>query len=301
MEVNHVIVDDAVINHLIEDIRDKPTLRNLSTEFCTAELRKYLSNRMSTLTRLSNPKSKEYKLTVKYVRQKSHDIYEIFQTKEVSRRAELLLGIEHFTPEEHIPILKTHLSTKERIPFYPQLYELLFAVTGYPKSILDIGCGFNPLSLPFMHLHIDGLYYIASDLGGEDLFLVQKYFDRIGLLEGKTFACNLITDYEKLKEHPADICFAFKLFDVLETQKENITYKVLSSLRCTYLIASFPLHNIKSEAMKRKKISYFERMVGKLGFVYKTIFFENELFYIVHKQESPLLKGKKAKDSKTLF
>lgn len=301
MEVNHVIVDDRIIDRLIEDIRDKPTLKNLSTEFCADKLRKYLSNRMSVLTKLSNPRSKEYRLAVRHVRQKSHEIYEVFQTKEVPKRAGLLLRIEHFIPDEHLPILRTHLSTRERIPFYPHLYDLLFTVTGYPKSILDIGCGLNPFSLPFMHLDVDGLFYTASDLGGEDLFLIRKYFERIGLLEGKTFACNLITDHEQLKKHPADICFAFKLFDVLETQKENITYKILSSLRCTYLIASFPLHSISQGTMRRTKVSYFERMVKKMGFACKNIFFENELFYIVHKPGAPLLKGKRTKDSKTLF
>lgn len=59
-------------------------------------------------------------------------------------------------------ILDLHSSTRERRDFLPDLYGRIFRITGAPGRILDIGCGLNPFSVPFMGLPAD-CEYVAWD------------------------------------------------------------------------------------------------------------------------------------------
>ncbi|MFA6089063.1 MAG: hypothetical protein WC755_04310 [Candidatus Woesearchaeota archaeon] len=283
MKINNVLVDDELINFLIKSVRNKKTLSNLDSEFITREIVKFLSNHLNHIPKLHNEKSKEHKELIKFIRAKSHDVYEIFQTGDINKRNELLFEIKKLSKENVIPLLDTHISTKERLSSYNEVYKKIFAETNIPNSILDIGCGLNPISIPFMNFDSDKLKkikYFASELSCEDLKIIDSFFEKFKI-NGKTFACNLVHDFEKLKEYKCDVCFAFKLFDVLETQKKNVGYDIIESLNCKYLVASFALTNIKQEAMKREKVHYFERFLSKLGLSFDSFLLMGELFYIV--------------------
>jgi 16S rRNA (guanine(1405)-N(7))-methyltransferase len=56
-------------------------------------------------------------------------------------------------PEKRNTIIKdllaSHISSKERQPFYDEFYKQLFNLIDTPKTIVDIGCGLHPLSYPF--------------------------------------------------------------------------------------------------------------------------------------------------------
>ena len=45
-------------------------------------------------------------------------------------------------------ILTLHSSTRERLPILDRFYRAVFEITGQPASILDLGCGLNPLACP---------------------------------------------------------------------------------------------------------------------------------------------------------
>ena len=283
MKINNTIVSDDLIEFLIESIRDKKTLTNLDSEFIKREIVKFISNHLDYISKLSNDKSKEHKELIKFVRAKSHDVYEIFQTRDIDKRAELLSDMKSLSKESVVLLLETHISTKERLPLYEEIYKKIFAEIGVPTSILDIGCGLNPISIPYMNFDskkLKKIEYFASELGSEDLKIINFFFEKFGI-NGKTFDCDIVHDYEKLKDYKCDVCFAFKLFDVLETQKENIGYEIIESLNCKYLVSSFALKNIKQETMKREKVHYFERFLTKLGLSFDSFLMGGELFYIV--------------------
>src|SRR5687767_1641323 len=42
--------------------------------------------------------------------------------------------------------MQQHASTRERLPILEHFYRDIFALTGPPASLLDIGCGLNPLA-----------------------------------------------------------------------------------------------------------------------------------------------------------
>jgi 2-polyprenyl-3-methyl-5-hydroxy-6-metoxy-1,4-benzoquinol methylase len=283
MKINNMDVDDSLIDSLIDAVRTKKTLVNIDKQFIKTHLVKFLSNHLNYIPKLTNTKSKEFVSTIKYVRSQSHNIYEIFQTTNISKREKLLNEMKTLDTNSVVPLLETHISTKERLPYYEETYKEIFQRIGFPKgkiSILDIGCGLNPISIPYLEINTKKLTYYASEMSADDLTIINHFFSKFHIL-GETFSCNLTKDYEKLKKYPVFVCFAFKVFDVLESQEVHIGYEILSSINADYLIASFPLQNIKQMSMERSKVNYFERFLNKTSRTFETFSTENELFYIV--------------------
>jgi 16S rRNA (guanine(1405)-N(7))-methyltransferase len=284
MKINNVDVNDELITNVVNSVRSKKTLIFMDEKFIISEIVKFLSNHLNYIPKLNNKKSKEFETVVKHVRSRCHDIYEIFQTRDIEKRDEILNSVKKITKENVVPILETHISTKERLPYYENLYKDIFNKTGIPKIILDIGCGLNPISIPYMDVDFSKIKYFASEFSKEDTNFIENFFLKFKI-NGEAFSCNIVKEYELLSKYPCDVCFAFKLFDVLESQEEHISYKIISSLKCNYLVASFSMKNIKNLAMKRTSVSYFERFLINMGFSWSTISIENELFYIVDMKE----------------
>ena len=187
----------------------------------------------------------------------------------------------------HKKILHCHTSTRERMRFYEELYRNIFAVTGIPKSILDLGCGMNPTSYPFMHL--GNIIYIASDFSQVDCDFVKNYFDIIAAqypLQGRTLCINLLDSagIDALQGlPPVDVCFLFKVSDLIDRKEHKPTEKVVQAVNAHYVIVSFSTKTLSGERMDKQRRIWFEMMVNRLGYSYHIIEKVNELFYIVKK------------------
>ena len=122
------------MNLLVKKIKEKKELSDVSDEVVVSTLADYLNKH-----RISMPKSeKEIKKLKKKIRKKLRKCVGRFQVKiNQNERAKLL---EENKIDE---ILQTHSSTKERLEIYGLLIEKIKEIN--PKSILDLGCGINPL------------------------------------------------------------------------------------------------------------------------------------------------------------
>src|SRR5262245_17302309 len=76
-------------------------------------------------------------------------------------------------------VLALHASTRERLEVLDVFYRELFAVTGAPRRLLDLGCGLHPFALPWMGLPA-GCEYVACDLDRRALALIESLFARVG-------------------------------------------------------------------------------------------------------------------------
>lgn len=291
MIINNTDVSDELIDSIIFAVRHKKTLKFMDKRFINFEIIKFLSNHLDYIPNLNNKKSNDFEAIVKHVRSRCHDIYEIFQTQNIEKRDTILNSINILTKKSIAPLLSTHLSTKERLPHYETLYKKIFDITSVPKTILDIGCGLNPISIPYMNIDLSKLKYFASELSVEDTNFIENFFVKFNI-NGEAFLCNIVKEYQLLSKYPADACFAFKLFDVLESQEKNISYKIISVLKCKWLVASFSLKNIKNKKMKRDKPHYFERFLNNMEYGFETVLFENEIFYVVNMARNTTQKSK---------
>ncbi len=256
---------------LVADIKQKKELRGISAAFVLKELEKVLRKETKLQKELLlrwNSRSSAYKMVVKKVREQLRRVYGLFRVIEQGKT------------------LETHLSTKERWSFYSELYRQLFAITGKPKIILDLGCGLNPLSLPFMKLK--EVRYYAYDLSEEEIQIINSFFQKKHenhkKVVGKAILAD-ITDIPKMKELPAaDVAFLFKVTDVLDRNKgHTVTEEVLKAVPAQYVVVSFSTKTMSGKLMTAPRRKWMEWLCWRLGWKYAVLEFKNEIFYVARK------------------
>ncbi len=249
---------------LIKQIKNKKTLKNVDNSLIKYHLEQYFKHNPKLFKKLN--KKKIRKKVIKDIRAILHRAYGMFLLKSYFKK-EKIKNIEK--------LLKAHRSTKERIPIYYKLYKELFKITGVPKSLLDLGCGFNPLSFKYMNL--DNVKYYAFDISKPDLDFLKQHIDFLD-----TKVVNLLS----VKQLPkTDVCFMFKLLNHIDLSKHHKeSEKLLNKVRSKWLIISFPLETISGKKMKYRQNNWLKFMVERNGWgLVKRFIIGNEEFFIIRK------------------
>jgi len=137
-----------------------------------------------------------------------------------------LLSLKDKDPEW---ILNRHISTKERLPYYEELYERL--LKGFGKAnIFDLGAGINGFSYNYFP---QGTYYIGVEAMGQLVELMNYYFKTRGL-EAMAVHKSLF-DLEKIKLYlkqvkEKKVIFLFKTIDSLEMLERDYSKKFLKEI-----------------------------------------------------------------------
>jgi 16S rRNA (guanine(1405)-N(7))-methyltransferase len=139
-------------------------------------------------------------------------------------------------------LLSQHASTRERLPILEQFYQQIFAVTGKPDTILDLACGLNPLSFPWMGLPASVLYY-AYDLNRPRLALIHKFFTLLGIQPyGEARDILLTPPNEK-----AQVAFFFKEAHRFEQRQKGCNLAFWQALNVHYLLVSLPTASLSGK------------------------------------------------------
>lgn len=175
--------------------------------------------------------------------------------------------------------LSLHASTKERgfdiERFYPQLLEGICV-----KSILDLGCGLNPLFLPWMGLPED-VRYLAFDASSACGLAVSSFFRAWGA-NGSFSQCDLSSG---VPEAEADLALMMKLIPTLDRIKPGLGMEVLEKVSAPITAVTFPTRSLggRDKSMERNYSESFEAELNKRGWPYSRIGIGRELAYIVRK------------------
>jgi len=179
-----------------------------------------------------------------------------------------------------IKILSAHASTKERLPILNGFYERLFAHTGQPKVILDLACGLNPFTLPWMSLPADTQYY-AYDLHQPRLDAINHFFQLNGMSA-------LATRQDILVEPPAikaDVAFFFKEAHRFEIRRHGCNREFWQGIKAKHLLVSLPTASLTG---RHSKIDQHHRLVmdtiAGLPWLVQEIEFENEIVFCIEKE-----------------
>ena len=153
-------------------------------------------------------------------------------------------------------VLASHASTRERVPDLERLYDGIWARTGVPLRLADIGCGIAPLALPWMH--IGSATYLASDVDGRSLEVVRAFFELVG-------HPHVVTPLDAVTSAPAeaaDVALLLKLVPTLDRQDETATRRVVDGLRARQAVVSFPVRSLggRGKGMERTYRDRVERL-----------------------------------------
>jgi hypothetical protein len=138
----------------------------------------------------------------------------------------------------------------------------------------------NPISYEYMNLK--GVEYLAADISSKDLSVIKDYF-KIKKIKGSTILFDAVRDeYEFKKKY--DVCFVFKLFEILETTKSHrLTETIFKKIPANWVVASFSTKTLSGARMTRKRRVWFEVMLKRLNQEFEVVELPNELFYVIRK------------------
>lgn len=249
----------------IEDVKRKKELDKLDDQFVSQIIKDYFKEKK---LETQNPRSGKYKKAVKEIRAILRRKTGVFLPN-----ADITLPKSLQDRAGHIKVLEKYPSTRERIGIYKELYKKIFAITGKPKKIMDLACGYNPFSYPFLGCRPD---YVAIDINGHLLQHIQAYFKKMNI-NGSV----MMGDMRLLEFAKADICFIFKAVDVLEKKKgHKEAEKLLKKLKCPAVV-SFSTKTLSGRNMGHPYRGWIEQLCKRLGWKFETLVFENEIFYVI--------------------
>ncbi|MFA5333064.1 MAG: hypothetical protein WC376_01050 [Candidatus Nanoarchaeia archaeon] len=155
------------------------------------------------------------------------------------------------------------------------LYEKIFEITGKPKVLIDLACGLNPLTLPWMNLESNCKYY-CYDLEQNLIDFLNKYF-KIIKKGYKAFLCDALTTPPKIK---SDIVLLFKSTTCFEWQSPKSTVKLLEKINSNYLVISVMLRGEENITGTR---NYLNSIIGEFikGKETHEIILKKEYFLII--------------------
>lgn len=127
-------------------------------------------------------------------------------------------------------ILRKHLSTRERLPYYKELYGKLFEGFERGITIFDLGAGVNGFSHKYIENVIENFYYIGIEAMKQLVDLMNYHFKSKNIY-GKAIHESLF-ELGKIKrlikrEKGCKVVFLFKTLDSLEMLQRDYSKKLL--------------------------------------------------------------------------
>jgi len=126
-------------------------------------------------------------------------------------------------------ILRKHISTRERLSHYEEIYQRIFK--DYKEaSVIDLGAGINGFSYKFFKRKIE---YIAIESIGQLVESMNFYFKK-KKINGKAIHLSLF-ELEKVKEiiskeKKPRVVFLFKVIDSLEMLRRDYSKELISEI-----------------------------------------------------------------------
>lgn len=178
-------------------------------------------------------------------------------------------------------ILSRHASTRERLSILDRFYSSIFEITGKPASILDLGCGLNPLSLPWMGLKPESSY-TALDIDSARIRFLNRYLELAGMQPRARCQDILV--------HPPDdvasVGLLLKMSPSLERQEPRSTGLLVQRLRTPFVVVSFSVRSLggRDKGMLDQYQRQFCALAQETRWSTETLVFDTELVMIVRKE-----------------
>jgi hypothetical protein len=156
-----------------------------------------------------------------------------------------LLSLKNKEPEW---ILRKHISTRERLPFYKEIYKRIFSEYK-TASVVDLGAGINGFSFNFFKEVGVKVKYTAIESVGQLVELMNFYFKEnkfsAKAINESLFEKEKVLKVIKEQEKPR-IVFLFKVIDALEKIKRDSSKELISEIAplVDKFILSFPTRSL---------------------------------------------------------
>jgi len=167
-------------------------------------------------------------------------------------------------------VLMTHASSADRMADYPALRNELEKIQ--IRSILDLGCGLNPLALA----RVATTYY-AVDIREDELALVAEFFKQENI-SGKTIVCDIRKELPVLP--PVDVCLLMNILDIIESRVHIRAEEIITNVKAKYFFITFSTKTLSGKPMRHPQRGWIERLLTRRRYLWKRITLSTEVLYI---------------------
>ncbi len=282
-------IDNAALERLISDVQASSKYKDIHPDLIRNVAAQELQKRRSFKDALKATKNKLHQVGGAYFSGHGElesatnfsgwlaELQEVAQAEDQARKVSMR-------------IMSNHASTKERIPILEQFYSSLFADLRPIHSIVDLACGLNPLTLPWMELGNNVEYY-AYDIYEHMMDFLNQYLHLMGV-QGHAQAIDVL---QECPTPEVDVALLLKALPCLEQVDKQAAHGLLSKLNARCIIVSYPVHSLggRSKGMVTHYETQFRELIqgqashsGREWAVEKHSF-ETELVFVLKKEMVP--------------
>lgn len=231
------------------------------------------------------------KVFKKFDKETETEIDKIKKTRDLLRKmyfsfsSKKLLNKKILEKKDENQILQKHISTKERLSHYKELYKKIIPEKK-EITIYDLGCGINGLSIKEIKKINPKTNYLRIEAVGQLVELQNDYFKKNKIKNSKCLQLSLfeIEEIKKQIKQKESIIFLFKTLDSLEMLEKNFSKKLLQELipLTTKIIVSFATSSLISKNKFKVKRYWFENfLIQKKWKIKEQFYLGNERYIII--------------------
>jgi len=273
MKKDDVRSEKEQLEELVSSVLESSKYRNVSEDLIGSIGRRELSKGQNMKTTVKATKNKLHQIGGAYFLKKPDYDFWLKRLREAKRS-----GNEDSFRKACAEIMRYHQSTRERLKILDQFYARIFSLLPPIQSIMDVGCGFNPLSIPWMPLQAEVKYY-AYDV----------YKDLISFINGFMSMCNVrgcaeVREViENTPEVATDVAFLLDAVPCFEQIEKWSGLKVLEDVNANFVVVSFPVKSLcgREKNMRKHYEAAFSKLTrGKEWNIQKLEFATEQVFII---------------------
>jgi 16S rRNA (guanine(1405)-N(7))-methyltransferase len=177
-------------------------------------------------------------------------------------------------------IMGHHASTRERLPVLREFYSTAIPDWSSIRTVVDIGCGLNPLTLPLLPLHPE-TQYCAYDVLGDLVNFLNAAFPILGV-DGRAEVCDIVHQPNCVRK-PADLALLLKLLPCLEQIEKGAGGQLLGTIDADRILVSFPVRSLggRSKGMGKSYETWLGDVIQRYGFRSRSFALPSEIGFLL--------------------
>lgn len=239
-------------------------------------------------------KRRNTKEAIKAAKNKLHQIGGAYQgDMRYAKWLSTLTADPSLFPSHLTLMLAQHASTRERLPLLDTFYRRIFdSIDTSITSVLDVACGLNPLTLPWMPLP-KGVQYLACDIYGDMMEFLNECFAQLGYVNAHAQVCDVVSEVSLQPSTlgvPVDVAFVLKTIPCLEQVDKTIGSLLLDALNAKHIVVSFPAQSLggRNKNMAAHYAAHFDDLMANCSWAHRVqrLDFATELVFVVTRRRS---------------
>jgi 16S rRNA (guanine(1405)-N(7))-methyltransferase len=275
MKSDNLIEKKKQLDQLVRTVLKSSKYRNVCEDLIKNIGMRELSKRKNLKIAIKSTKNKLHQIGGAYFLKKPNYTFWLEKLRKAKRS-----GNEDLFRKTCAEIMSYHYSTRERLGILDEFYVRIFSLVPPVHSIMDVACGFHPLSIPWMSIPEKVTYY-AYDVY-KDMTSFLNEFMVVDNVRGYAEVRDVI---QHAPEVSTDLAFILNTMPCLEQIDKMAGLKILESINANFLAVSFPAKTLggREKNMLKHYEARFNELTREKDWNVQRLEFRSELVFLVKK------------------